>query len=114
MLLDCAQSAYTGLKCYVAHAKDASWEYHGQEWYVLDVFLTCAVHTARLHVHTSAPREARWYLKEALNAAQQHVLVLRSVFAPFQNPEQRLTQKKNRPFPMASAGSVAYLNYFDL
>ena len=71
--LKATQGAFTGLKCY----KTTGWEFYGQEWYVLDVFITCAVYTARLHMYTAAPREARWFVKEALKIAQQHALVLR-------------------------------------
>ena len=48
------QSGYTGFKCYANHARDNNgvWEFHGLEWYVLGVFITCAVHTARLHLYT--------------------------------------------------------------
>lgn len=72
-----AHAGYSALKCYSANAVHNGWDFHGQEWYVLDVFLASAIHLARLYTYSAAPREARFFLKQALNASQKHVLVLR-------------------------------------
>lgn len=72
------QTGYSALKCYVLYAQQQQgWDFYGQEWNVLRNFLETAVILARLYLYTAAPREARFYLKEALNAAQKHVSVLR-------------------------------------
>ena len=74
-----AQTAYTALKCYIAYAQQQQrgWDYYGQEWNVLGNFLVCAINIARVYLYIAAPREARFFLKEALNASQRHVSVLR-------------------------------------
>lgn len=73
-----AQNSYTAHKCYLSYAQQQSgWDFYGQEWHVLRLFLVSAVHLARLYLYTAAPREARFFLKEALNAAQKHVSVIR-------------------------------------
>lgn len=72
-----AHAGYSALKCYSASALHNGWDFHGQEWYVLHVFLSSAIHLARLYSYSAAPREARFFLKQALNASQKHVLVLR-------------------------------------
>lgn len=75
-----AQTAYTAHKCYLSYAQQQQgWDYHGQEWNVLRQFLVSAVNLARIYLYTAAPREARFFLKEALNASQKHVSVLRYV-----------------------------------
>lgn len=72
------QMAYTALKCYVSHAQEQrGWDFYGQEWNVLRHFLVSAISLARVYLYTAAPREARFFLKEALTAAQRHVSVLR-------------------------------------
>lgn len=73
-----AQFAYTSLKCYVQHShQQNSWDFPGQEWNALRHFLFGAMNVARIYLYTASPREARFFLKEALNAAQKHVSVLR-------------------------------------
>lgn len=72
------QSSYSALKCYVLYAQQQNgWDFYGQEWNVLRHFLDTAIHLSRLYLYTAAPREARFYLKEALNTAQRHISVLR-------------------------------------
>ena len=73
-----AQFGYTSLKCYVQYAQQQNgWDFYGQEWNALRHFLSAAVNVARVYLYTAAPREARFFLKEALSAAQKHVSVLR-------------------------------------
>lgn len=73
-----AQTAYTALKCYVSCAQQQpGLDFYGQEWNALRHFLVSAINVARIYLYTAAPREARFFLKEALNAAQKHVSVLR-------------------------------------
>ena len=71
------QNSYTAYKCYLSYAQQYGWDFVGQEWHVLRQFVTSAIHLARLYLYTAAPREARFFLKEALNAAQKHVSVIR-------------------------------------
>lgn len=75
--LKAAQSSYAALKCYVGYAEQNGWDFYGQEWHALRLFLFSAINLARLYVYIAAPREARFFLKEALNTAQRHVCVLR-------------------------------------
>jgi len=72
-----AQVGFTAMKYYVANAAEHDWDFYGQEWYVLRVFLNSALHLARLCIYSAAPREARFFIKQALNASQKHVLVIR-------------------------------------
>lgn len=73
-----AQTAYTALKCYVSYAQQQKgWDFYGQEWNVLRHFLVGAISVARIYLYTAAQREARFFLKEALSAAQRHASVLR-------------------------------------
>ena len=72
-----AQVGFTAMKYYVANAAEHDWEFYGQEWYVLRVFLNSALHLARLCTYSAAPREARFFIKQALNTSQKHVLVIR-------------------------------------
>lgn len=76
------QTAYTALKCYVSYAQEQhGWDFYGQEWNVLRHFLLSAISLSRIYLYTAAPREARFFLKEAMNAAQRHVSVLRTAEA---------------------------------
>jgi hypothetical protein len=71
------QSAYATLRGYVGYAQQYGWDYYGQEWNILGNFLVAAINISRIYLYIAAPREARFFLKEALNAAQKHVSVLR-------------------------------------
>ena len=73
------ETGYTAMRCYVTNAVDHDWEFDGQEWHVVGVFLTGALHLARLCAYSAAPREARCFIKRALDAAQKHALVVRYV-----------------------------------
>ncbi|XP_057379312.1 uncharacterized protein LOC130701372 [Daphnia carinata] len=76
------QSAYMALKCYVSYAQEQhGWDFYGQEWNALRHFLLSAISLSRIYLYTAAPREARFFLKEALSAAQRHVSVLRTAEA---------------------------------
>lgn len=70
-------SSYTALRCYCSNAEQYGWDFYGQEWNVLRLFLVCAVNASKIYSYIASHREARFFLKEALNAAQRHVCALR-------------------------------------
>lgn len=106
------QQSYTAHKCYLTYIQhQEGWDFYGQEWLVLRILLTSALHLSRLFVYTGAPREARFFLKEALNTAQKHVSVLRYLISEINMLMGMLRYVSDKD---AISISVLFLKYLQL
>ena len=64
-------------KAYVSISNKKGFDFYGQEWHVLSLLVISCVNLSRTYMYSALPREARFFLKEALNATQKHVVILR-------------------------------------
>ena len=72
-----ALGMFGSFKAYCISAQQNGWAFYGQEWHVLWLLVTGSISLSRLYMYSASPREARFFLKEALNASQKHVSILR-------------------------------------
>jgi hypothetical protein len=77
MAFKSALASIGSYKAYISVTQKKGWDFYGQEWHVLCLLVTSCINLSRIYMYTALPREARFFLKEALNATQKHVAILR-------------------------------------